>query len=188
VRDAGNLLTRAGLALPAVDVDSFQMRYPSAADLVEHLRVGGCAAARGLAAGCLVLLMLALASGCWLAVPPVVLAVTAPAALPPCRPANAQSMAESNALAARRAVLRRDTALAAAALYQAMFAEPDGSVPASFQVGGACACCALPAALGLRVQQPSSPLQHVVPSLLCRGNRPAEQPPAPPPTPRRSCT
>ncbi len=40
VRDAGNLLTRAGLALPAVDVDSFQMRYPSAADLVEHLRVG----------------------------------------------------------------------------------------------------------------------------------------------------
>ncbi len=41
VRDAGNLLTRAGLSLPAVDVDSFQMRYPSAADLVEHLRVGG---------------------------------------------------------------------------------------------------------------------------------------------------
>ena len=29
VRDAGNLLTRAGLTLPAVDVDDITMRYPS---------------------------------------------------------------------------------------------------------------------------------------------------------------
>jgi NADH dehydrogenase [ubiquinone] 1 alpha subcomplex assembly factor 5 len=43
-------------------------------------------------------------------------------------------MAESNALSARRGVLQRDTALAAAALYQAMFSEGDGSVAASFQV------------------------------------------------------
>lgn len=39
VRDAGNLLTRAELSLPAVDVDAFTMRYGGAADLVEHLRV-----------------------------------------------------------------------------------------------------------------------------------------------------
>lgn len=39
VRDAGNLLTRAGLTIPAVDVDDLVVRYPSAAELVGHLRV-----------------------------------------------------------------------------------------------------------------------------------------------------
>lgn len=29
VRDAGNLLTRAGFALPTVDVDEITVRYPS---------------------------------------------------------------------------------------------------------------------------------------------------------------
>ncbi len=29
VRDAGNLLTRAGFALPTVDVDEYTVRYPS---------------------------------------------------------------------------------------------------------------------------------------------------------------
>lgn len=38
VRDAGNLLTRAGLALPTVDVDAFSVGYPSPAHLVAHLR------------------------------------------------------------------------------------------------------------------------------------------------------
>jgi NADH dehydrogenase [ubiquinone] 1 alpha subcomplex assembly factor 5 len=38
VRDAGNLLTRAGLAIPAVDVDEVQVQYGDAAQLVEHLR------------------------------------------------------------------------------------------------------------------------------------------------------
>ena len=38
VRDAGNLLTRAGLSIPSVDVDDITVRYPHAAALVEHLR------------------------------------------------------------------------------------------------------------------------------------------------------
>lgn len=38
VRDAGNLLTRAELALPTVDVDTFAMRYTSPLGLVTHLR------------------------------------------------------------------------------------------------------------------------------------------------------
>jgi NADH dehydrogenase [ubiquinone] 1 alpha subcomplex assembly factor 5 len=41
VRDAGNLLTRAELALPTVDVDTFVMRYSSAVSLVSHLRLMG---------------------------------------------------------------------------------------------------------------------------------------------------
>lgn len=84
VRDAGNLLTRAGFALPTVDVDTFSMRYDTAAQLVQHLRV----------------------------------------------------MGESSALINKKAGLKRDTALAAAAAYEGMFAEEDGSVPATYQVRG----------------------------------------------------
>jgi len=39
VRDAGNLLTRADLAMPTVDIDTFVMRYSSAVSLVSHLRL-----------------------------------------------------------------------------------------------------------------------------------------------------
>jgi NADH dehydrogenase [ubiquinone] 1 alpha subcomplex assembly factor 5 len=39
VRDAGNLLTRAGLTIPAVDVDEIVMRYSDPRRLVLHLRV-----------------------------------------------------------------------------------------------------------------------------------------------------
>lgn len=38
VRDGGNLLTRAGLAIPAVDVDEVAVHYRDPAQLVEHLR------------------------------------------------------------------------------------------------------------------------------------------------------
>mmetsp|Transcript_16005 Transcript_16005/g.28754 ORF Transcript_16005/g.28754 Transcript_16005/m.28754 type:complete len:382 (-) Transcript_16005:525-1670(-) len=38
VRDAGNLLTRAGLAIPAVDVDTFTINYPSPMHVIDHLR------------------------------------------------------------------------------------------------------------------------------------------------------
>lgn len=38
VRDCGNLLTRAGMKLPAVDVDTLTVQYPSPTKLVEHLR------------------------------------------------------------------------------------------------------------------------------------------------------
>jgi NADH dehydrogenase [ubiquinone] 1 alpha subcomplex assembly factor 5 len=82
VKDGGNLLSRAGIALPAVDVDDIVIRYPTALELVEHLRV----------------------------------------------------MGETNAVLQRRQELPRDTALAAAAIYQTKFAEEDGSVPATFQV------------------------------------------------------
>ncbi|MEW5300865.1 MAG: hypothetical protein WDW36_003763 [Sanguina aurantia] len=41
VRDAGNLLTRAGLAMPAVDLDTFKLHYPTPLDLVTHLRSMG---------------------------------------------------------------------------------------------------------------------------------------------------
>ncbi|CAI7805229.1 unnamed protein product [Closterium sp. NIES-53] len=38
VRDAGNLLIRPGFALPTVDVDEFPIAYPSAVQVVQHLR------------------------------------------------------------------------------------------------------------------------------------------------------
>ncbi|XP_048332032.2 putative methyltransferase At1g22800, mitochondrial isoform X2 [Ziziphus jujuba] len=41
VRDAGNLLTRAGFALPGVDVEEYTVKYQSALDLIEHLRAMG---------------------------------------------------------------------------------------------------------------------------------------------------
>ncbi len=41
VRDAGNLLTRAALSIPAVDVDDVVVRYSHPARLIAHLRVRG---------------------------------------------------------------------------------------------------------------------------------------------------
>ncbi|XP_010680599.2 putative methyltransferase At1g22800, mitochondrial [Beta vulgaris subsp. vulgaris] len=41
VRDAGNLLTRAGFTLPGVDVDEYTVKYESALQLIEHLRAMG---------------------------------------------------------------------------------------------------------------------------------------------------
>ncbi|KAH7522889.1 hypothetical protein ACOSP7_009167 [Xanthoceras sorbifolium] len=82
VRDAGNLLTRAGFALPGVDVDEYVVKYKSALELIEHLR----------------------------------------------------SMGETNALLQRNNILKRETALATAAIYDSMFAAEDGTVPATFQV------------------------------------------------------
>ncbi|EOY17054.1 S-adenosyl-L-methionine-dependent methyltransferases superfamily protein [Theobroma cacao] len=82
VRDAGNLLTRAGFALPGVDVDEYVVRYKSALDLIEHLR----------------------------------------------------EMGETNALLERSNILKRETAVATAAIYDALFAAEDGTIPATFQV------------------------------------------------------
>ncbi|KAL0453281.1 UNVERIFIED_CONTAM: putative methyltransferase, mitochondrial [Sesamum latifolium] len=82
VRDAGNLLTRAGFSLPGVDVDEYTVRYNSALELIEHLR----------------------------------------------------TMGETNALLQRSKILKRDTALATAAVYESMFAAEDGTIPATFQV------------------------------------------------------
>nr|GMC97817.1 putative methyltransferase At1g22800 [Ipomoea batatas] len=82
VRDAGNLLTRAGFTLPGVDVDEYIVRYKSALELIEHLR----------------------------------------------------AMGETNALLQRSNILKRDTAIATAAIYESMFAADDGTIPATFQV------------------------------------------------------
>ncbi|XP_052201048.1 putative methyltransferase At1g22800, mitochondrial isoform X2 [Diospyros lotus] len=82
VRDAGNLLTRAGFTLPGVDVDEYIVKYKSALELIEHLR----------------------------------------------------AMGETNALLQRNNILKRETALATAAVYESMFAAEDGTIPATFQV------------------------------------------------------
>ncbi|CAI9099405.1 OLC1v1036220C1 [Oldenlandia corymbosa var. corymbosa] len=82
VRDAGNLLTRAGFSLPGVDVDEYVVRYSSSLELIEHLR----------------------------------------------------SMGETNALLQRSQILKKETALATAAVYQSMFGAEDGTIPATFQV------------------------------------------------------
>ncbi|KAG4981617.1 hypothetical protein JHK85_035575 [Glycine max] len=82
VRDAGNLLTRAGFTLPGVDVDDYVVKYESALELIEHLR----------------------------------------------------AMGETNALYQMNNILKRDTALATAAIYDSMFSAEDGTVPATFQM------------------------------------------------------
>ncbi|CAI9761208.1 unnamed protein product [Fraxinus pennsylvanica] len=82
VRDAGNLLTRAGFTLPGVDIDEYTVRYDSALELIEHLR----------------------------------------------------AMGETNALLQSSKILKRETALATAAVYESMFAAEDGTIPATFQV------------------------------------------------------
>ena len=69
VRDAGNLLTRAGFAIPTVDVDDITVHYPDVVALIRHLR----------------------------------------------------QLGEGNALRQRREALPRDTALASAAAYTALF-------------------------------------------------------------------
>ncbi|KAL9264687.1 putative methyltransferase, mitochondrial [Drosera capensis] len=46
-----------------------------------------------------------------------------------------RAMGETNALLQRNTFLKRDTALATAAVYQAMFGAEDGTVPATFQGG-----------------------------------------------------
>ena len=53
VRDGGNLLGAAGMALAAVDVDAVKFRYADAAGLVEHLRAIGETAAASARRGAL---------------------------------------------------------------------------------------------------------------------------------------
>ncbi|XP_020554590.1 putative methyltransferase At1g22800 isoform X2 [Sesamum indicum] len=45
-----------------------------------------------------------------------------------------RTMGETNALLQRSKILKRDTALATAAVYESMFAAEDGTIPATFQV------------------------------------------------------
>jgi NADH dehydrogenase [ubiquinone] 1 alpha subcomplex assembly factor 5 len=83
IRDAGNLLQRAGFALPVADTDTLSVAYPDALTLMHDLH----------------------------------------------------RMGESNVLhERRRAPMRRETLLRAAALYGERFGRADGSVPATFQI------------------------------------------------------
>ncbi|KAF9580662.1 hypothetical protein BGW38_002602 [Lunasporangiospora selenospora] len=45
-----------------------------------------------------------------------------------------RAMGESNAVVSRRQLLKRDTMMAAAAIYKEMYGNPDGTVPATFQI------------------------------------------------------
>jgi len=45
-----------------------------------------------------------------------------------------KGMGENNAVQQRRPYVKRDTFMAAASIYKSMFGNPDGSVPATFQV------------------------------------------------------
>ncbi|KAG0301186.1 hypothetical protein BGZ98_008556 [Dissophora globulifera] len=45
-----------------------------------------------------------------------------------------RAMGESNAVINRRGLLKRDTMLAAAAIYKELYGNPDGTVPATFQI------------------------------------------------------
>ncbi|KAF9907782.1 hypothetical protein BX616_000325 [Lobosporangium transversale] len=45
-----------------------------------------------------------------------------------------RAMGESNAVINRRGLLKRDTMLAAAAIYKEMYGNPDGTIPATFQI------------------------------------------------------
>jgi len=53
VRDAGNLLTRAGLTIPTVDVDDINVNYSDVVGLVRHLREMGETGALVQRRGCL---------------------------------------------------------------------------------------------------------------------------------------
>ncbi|KAK6120433.1 hypothetical protein DH2020_045827 [Rehmannia glutinosa] len=116
VRDAGNLLTRAGFTLPGIDVDEYTVRYNSVdiGDINNDLTGGGN-------------LTIAVSLFCEVNIL--------------CNNAGAleliehlRTMGETNALFQRSKILKRDTALATAAVYESMFAAEDGTIPATFQV------------------------------------------------------
>jgi NADH dehydrogenase [ubiquinone] 1 alpha subcomplex assembly factor 5 len=82
VGDMGNLLSRAGFTLPAVDQETITIRYKDPYLLMHEL----------------------------------------------------QAMGEQNAASLRRTAINPATVHAAAAIYQEMYGEADGSVPATFQI------------------------------------------------------
>ena len=45
-----------------------------------------------------------------------------------------KGMAENNALVKRKSYLRRESLLAAAAIYRTLYGKPDGTIPATFQI------------------------------------------------------
>ncbi|KHG06054.1 hypothetical protein F383_07111 [Gossypium arboreum] len=86
VRDAGNLLTRAGFALPGVDVDEYVVRYNSGLKSKEM-----------------------------------------------CIKMNSNAAEYFIDADVPYPILKRETALATAAIYDSMFAAEDGTIPATFQ-------------------------------------------------------
>ncbi|KAJ1330038.1 hypothetical protein BSLG_008962 [Batrachochytrium salamandrivorans] len=82
VRDAGNLLSRAGLNLTTVDVEEIVVNYPSMMELMDDLR----------------------------------------------------AMGEGNAVLHRKPSLSKDVFMAGAAVYQNIYGNEDGTIPATFQI------------------------------------------------------
>ncbi|RVW60043.1 putative methyltransferase, mitochondrial [Vitis vinifera] len=154
VRDAGNLLTRAGFTLPSVDVDEYTVKYRSGEN--PHLSILACSSVAVLEThnsmpfestfDCKVTLSLVGLLGCKkLFIPSLlkyVLLLAFPAAFSTSSPEqealdlieHLRSMGETNALLQKSNILKRETALATAAVYDSMFAGEDGTIPATFQV------------------------------------------------------
>jgi hypothetical protein len=194
VRDAGNLLMRAGLAIPAVDVDDIQVHYADVVQLVQHLRwallrtgyvgdsgseevfLGGLTAADvQLVAACSTVAGRLIQSPPELATRAHACARWAPYhARGTCTPCQCRSMGESSGLTKRRQQLPRDVALAAAGAYAGLFAEEDGSIPGGWLGGGmylgGAARSSLPACLAWPADRPHgkpSQARPCIPLLRC---------------------
>jgi len=136
MRDGGNLLTRAGFALPAVDCDTFVLKYPvdppssqqqphqqqaeqsqkqqqqqqQQQNYSSGARLDECSMQTCEGDG-----------------------VDSPLG-PEAVVAHLRLLGESNAVIHRQQKLQPDAALAAAAAYRSMFQEEDGTIPATFEV------------------------------------------------------
>lgn len=119
MRDAGNLLTRAGFSIPSVDTDELTVQYSSPDDLYHHLRCkSGYPGAHRFLSSCMTFKELQLFPWCILYQ----------------RDLLCRSMGESNAVKIRRPYVRRATAKRAAEIYREKFGNEDGSLPATYQV------------------------------------------------------
>ena len=138
VRDAGNLLTRAGFAIPSVDTDDVAVHYQDPMQLVRHLRqaqdrrkaaesLERLAALHWDVTKTLVQCFLQNAhccpasKRCWVS------------ALISCL-CSCRALGETNAAKGRQPRLKQTTWQAAADKYRERFGDKDGTIPATFQV------------------------------------------------------
>lgn len=112
VADCGGLLQAAGFALPTVDVDTITVHF---VQFVRRAWTG-----------------FIIPSLCNQPTNQSIVQVTYPDAFVLME--HLQGMGESSAVLTRRAHVSRETFLAAATVYQELYGEEDGSVPATFQV------------------------------------------------------
>ncbi|KAG2467176.1 NDUF5 hydroxylase, partial [Polypterus senegalus] len=107
VTDLGNLLGLAGFKMLTVDIDEIEVHYPDMFQVIKDLQGRFCWFAIVHAAYCTHSVHSAF---------------------------SFLGMGESNCAWNRKPMLHRDTMLAAAAIYKAMYGNEDGSVPATFQI------------------------------------------------------